>query len=140
MTNVAIIDDEEFYLKLLKSSLEYNCNVFVYKDPDEFIDENINNFNKFDFIIVDIVYENRNIMSIGFSKLLRKNNFNKEIILYSNYKQNIMTLENYHFYDLFLEKSGGYSIDEIKTKLTKNRIHWKRRFQKLGIEPIIGNQ
>jgi len=137
MINIAIIDDEEFYQNIWKSNLDEKCNLFFFNDPDEFIDSHINNLNFFDYIIADIMYGSRNILNINFSKIIRKNKFNKEIILYSNYKQNFLDLENTHYYDLSLEKDKGYSLEEIKNKLLTNRIPWKNRFKNLGIDPVI---
>ena len=137
MLNIAIIDDEEFYHNIWKMSLGKECNLFIFNDPDQFIDSHLNNLNMFEYIIADIMYGNRNILNINFSKIIRKNKFNKEIILYSNYKQDFIDLEKSHFYDLLLEKDRGYTLSEIKNRLEKNRINWRARFKKLGIEPII---
>jgi hypothetical protein len=137
MLNIAVIDDEEFYHNIWKISLGNECNLFIYNDPDQFIDTHLNNLNMFEYIIADIMYGNRNILNINFSKIIRKNKFNKEIILYSNYKQDFIDLENTHYYDLLLEKDRGYTLSEIKNRLAKNRIHWRARFRNLGIEPII---
>lgn len=137
MKNIAIIDDEEFYQNIWKENLGNTCNLFIFNDPDEFIDSYLKDLNFFDFIIADIMYGSRNILNINFSKILRKNKFNKEIILYSNYKQNFLDLENSHYYDLSLEKDKGYSLKELTEKLQTNRIHWRNRFKDLGIEPAI---
>lgn len=137
MLNIAIIDDEEFYHNIWKMSLGNECNLFIFNDPDQFIEAHLNNLNIFEFIIADIMYGNRNILNINFSKIIRKNKFNKEIILYSNYKQDFIDLKNSHYFDLLLEKDRGYTLAEIKNKLAKNRIDWRARFKNLGINPVI---
>ncbi len=137
MLNIAIIDDEEFYHNIWKMSLGNECNLFIFNDPDQFIESHLNNLNIFEFIITDIMYGNSNILNINFSRIIRKNRFNKEIILYSNYKHDFIDLENSHYYDLLLEKDRSYTLAEIKKKLTNNRINWRARFKKLGIDPVI---
>ncbi len=137
MANVAIIDDEDFYLNIWKSSLENQCNSFYFTDPDDFLEKYINNLNFFDYVIADVMYGSRNILNINFSKILRKHKYNKEIILYSNYRQNFIDLESCHYYDLSLAKDSSYSLDEIKSLLQTNRIKWRERVYKQGIKPII---
>ncbi|APJ02678.1 hypothetical protein [Silvanigrella aquatica] len=137
MINVAIIDDEDFYHNIWKHSLSKDCQLFSYNDPDEFIDNNLNNLNKFEYIITDIMYGNMNILNINFSKLIRKNKFNKDIILCSNYKQNEDELEKFHYYDLILEKDRRYSLSEIKKRLDHNRINWRGRLQSFNDNIIL---
>ncbi|MGY3803361.1 hypothetical protein ACWNT8_04785 [Pigmentibacter ruber] len=137
MVNVAVIDDEEFYINIWKSSLENNCNSYYFNDPDEFLDKHLDNLNFFDYIIADVMYGSRNILKINFSKILRKHKYTKDIILYSNYKQNFIDLENSHYYDLSLAKDNSYSLDELKSLLISNRIRWKERLVKQGIKPVI---
>lgn len=137
MPNVAIIDDEEFYLNIWKSTLENQCRTFYFIDPDDFLDKYINDLNFFDYIIADVMYGSRNILKINFSKILRKHKYTKDIILYSNYKQNFLDLEKSHYYDLSLAKDSSYSLDEIKSLLVTNRIKWRERLTKQGIKPVI---
>ena len=137
MLNIAIIDDEEFYHNIWKMSLGSECNLIIFNDPDQFIESQLNNLNIFEYIITDIMYGNRNILNINFSRIIRKNRFNKEIILHSNYKQDFNELEKSHYFDLLLEKNRSYNLADIKKKLTNNRINWRARFKKLGIDPVI---
>jgi DNA-binding response OmpR family regulator len=126
--NIAIIDDENFYHELWALFLsKEDAELFLFHDPDQFIDSYIHSLNKFDYIIVDIMYGNNNILSTNFSQILREHNYTNEIILYSSYKQDSMELSRCHSYDLFLLKDRSYTLQEITHFLHLNRIHWKNR-------------
>ncbi len=127
--NIAIIDDETFYHKLWDLSLGKDSEIFTYYDFDEFIDVHFYEFNKFDYIIVDVLFGSNNILNTNFSKILRENRYTGDIILYSNSIQDIKVLRHYHFYDLFLNKDKVFTLEEIKSCLQLNRIDWKSCFK-----------
>ena len=137
MKNIAIIEDNEFYHNIWKISLGKECNLFIFNDPDDFIEAQLNNLNYFEYIIADIMYGNQNILNINFSKIIRKNRFKKDIILYSNFKQSFIDLEKSHYYDLLLERDRGYNLAEIKNNLAHNRIQWRSRFKNSGVSTFV---
>lgn len=128
LPKIAVIDDEIYHLKLWERSLGNACELFKYECLNEFVEKNINDFNKFEYIIVDIFFGNINALEANFSKLLRGKGYNGKLILNSNLNQSFTELEREHFYDLFLLKNKRYSLQMINERLLKDPLNWKKRF------------
>lgn len=126
--NIAVIDDEEFYLKMWKKYLDEESDVSVFECPDDFVEKNINNFNKYDYIIVDVLFGRINILSINFSKLLRNKGYDGKLILNSNLNQSFLELERNHYYDVFILKNKKYNLEIINKELDDNKLNWRKRF------------
>ena len=130
---IAVIDDEDFYLELWREALEEDADVSTFECFDNFLENNTHNLNRYDYIIVDILFAtnrgNVNMLTINFSKTLRKNGYKGKLILNSNLKPSDIELEESHHYDLYLNKNADYILSDINKKLENESINWKKRIE-----------
>ena len=128
---IAIIDDEEFYLDLWKDNLSSDADVHLFECFDNFFHSYSKDINFFDIIIVDMLFfterGNFNMLDIDYSSSLRAIGFNGKLILNSQVDPGILNLENYHCYDLFLKKNDDYKLSDLRKKLEKNSVNWRKR-------------
>ena len=72
---IALIDDEELYHDLWTDALDGDVDLFCYNCYEKFYKINKGNMNKFDYIILDMLFKNdyghTDILKIEFSKKIR---------------------------------------------------------------------
>lgn len=131
---IAVLDDDEVFCDLWMDSLSQDAEVFPYTCFENFFDLNKDCINKYDYILVDMIFSNNrgnfNMLTIDYSTTLRDLGFNGNLILNSNLNTSTEDLESKHCFDLFLPKNVEYSLSEIKNKLEKEPLNWKKREEK----------